>query len=146
MVGDLWYTDILHTHGEDLIQNKIVYVKILMLVLLLNPIAFTYAVIELHLRPDWSFAAHSFSLNVILTMFFILFLLGSCGIMYVHLLVFGYLIIYIKIEMELLTKYFEDVSSKYCANNCNAFLKDVHNVLVDGIKIHLRLLRYVTNL
>lgn len=144
MLEDLWYTEILAGHGEDVIQNKTLYVKILILLLILNPLAFAYAIIELHLRTDWSiFPTDELRLHVILTTLYILFMLGACGLLYVHLHVFMYLIIYIKIEMELLTKYFEEMSSKCSSSNVNALLKDVHNLLVDGIKIHLKLLRYV---
>lgn len=141
MVEDLWYTRIPPTHRKYIIENKLTYVKIVIMLLIINPALFAYSIVKLNLKPDWLiFPTDEIRWHVVFTTLYILFMLGCCGVMWAHLLVCVYLCIYVKMEMELLTLYFKDVSSKLCSS---AFSKNADDNLIEAIKIHIKLARYV---
>lgn len=142
--NDQWYLNHASLHGKDVVETKTSLVKYILGIIILNPLFLAPGIALLDVIPDWSIypAEEPFRHAIMLT-FYILFVLGSCGVVYAHLFVFVYFSMYIKIEMELLTQYFQDVSSKLFDCQVNGDLRDVHHLLVEGIKIHSKLLRYV---
>lgn len=140
--NDKWYLKNVSLHGKDIIKTKSILVKIILVVLLLNPLFLTPGVILMDLLPEWSiYPGEEPSRRAVLQIFYVLFVVGACGVVYAHFFVYVYFSVYIKIEMELLTQYFQDVSLKVFACQINRDLRDVHHLLVEGIKIHSKLLR-----
>lgn len=145
MENNLWYHQTATLYDKDMIDNKTIYVKIMLLLFVLHPLFIAPGLVILDLRPDWSiFPVDGLIRRATMLAFYVLYILGSCGIVYAHLLVFVYFSIYIKIEMEILTEYFRDVTSKFDTAEVKDDLQDVCDLLINGIKVHTKLLRYVT--
>lgn len=131
-------------HQKEIIENKTIYVKIALLLLTLNTLILGPGIVLIDLRPDWSIypAEERSRRAIMLALFYILFVFAVSGVVYAHAFVCIYLGVYIKIEMELLTQYFQDVSSKCRTGKINGDLKNVYGLLVKGIELHTKLLRY----
>lgn len=139
--SDLWYLQNPTLHGREIIENKTRYVKIILLLLILNPLCLAPGIVLFGITPDWSiYPTEVPSRRAIMYAFYVLFMLTSCVVLYAHLFVCIYLSVYGKIQMELLTQYFQDVSSQFYTNR-----GDVHDLLVRGIKKHEKVLRYAPN-
>lgn len=111
--NDVWYLQNFLLHGKDVITTKTIFVKLIMGILMLNPLFLTPGIVLMDMRPDWSiYPAEEPSRRAVMLTFYILFMLASCGVVYAHMLVYVYFTVYLKMEMELLSKYFQDVSSK----------------------------------
>lgn len=141
--NDQWYPQNVSVYLKNVIKRRTMNAKTIVLLLILNPILITPALFILDLRPDWAiYPAEEPIRHAIMTTFYILFMLGSCGVVYANLLVYMYFSICIKIAMEVLTEYFQGTLTKLCTKQDNEDLEDIHDLLIVGIKRHAKLVRY----
>lgn len=109
-----------------------------------NPAIMVSAILKLNLQVEWDIlSSYRPSLDKVLMVFYIIYVVASCTVYYTHMLVYIYFNTYFKIQMEALSKYFEDLAANNGHNYESAKLTDVNDQLIIGIQLHARLSRYV---
>lgn len=127
------------------ITNKKCYAKIVLFLFVLNPLILLPGMAILHTHPYWAvFPSDDENVDAVLIVIYLLFVLGSCGVVYSHVLLHVYFGVCLKIQMELLAQYFEEqftvagcsdrFSERYITQQC------VYHWLINGIIRHGELL------
>lgn len=143
--SDVCYIEILSNQSKQRFKNNIFWTKFVMFSFAANPVILVSAIIKLNLQVKWDiFASHSENLDKVLILFYIVYVVSSCTVYYTHMLVYIYFNTYFKLQMEALSKYFEDLSVNNKYNWESGELVDVYDQLISGIQLHARLSRYVT--
>lgn len=144
MLEDFWHIE-RENAGEN--YNKLSrkrIAKFIVTLLVINPMVMTTGVIVLHLRTDWSiFSSVDKKLHMVLTVFYVFFVVTACALLYTHLLLHIYLNMHIKIQMEFLADYFLAIPGLTNESNNNSHWNNVEFYLINGIKQHAKLLKYV---
>lgn len=141
-----WHITNINRFETYRIRNKKFYVKIILFLFALNPVIVSPGIIALRLRPYWAILpSEDKSMDAMMIILYIVYVIGSCGVVYSHVLLHVYFSVCLKVQMELLTEYLiekcitvgrsDTLNEKYFAQ------QDVRNWLVRGIQRHGELLR-----